>query len=683
MADDVRLFPRQVFCLIWESQMANSESFRFGSIVLNAGTLEVTCHGEPVPLPPLSLNLLLVLARNAPNVVTTRQLEDEVWSGLVVDRGTINKRVLLVRKALRDAGCEDGCISVVRGVGYRIPVPVERLDAAMPDQGGPPAATPQQELPVEPAPPKRRIQLLPVLAGSLALLALVLLYRHNSEPPHTDALTGVSQGNGGASPAPYTGSPSVAVLAFEDRSDSQAEGYLASGIASQVIELLGAIDGLQVASGASSLSMTDPDEPISSVAAKLGVDTLLQGSIHRFGEKLHVMVRLLDTSNGATLWSQSYDQHIEQLFEVQDDIAANVARVLRVQVSDSERPDSRLATTGNVEAFTHYLRGRALMDSRITLGVQGLQEAMRRFEEAVRLDPQFVRAHVGVASTQYLLSAYDPSLDLEEQLAAAEASARYALQLDPSSAEALGVLAAILFRRGEALQSAALFNRARELGNRDPNFIHWHALLFTSMGYFEELVPGLEEAFRVDPLNPLLGCSLGAALSLSGQPRESVEVFAAMTPFSRRDLGLAMASIYVGDFDTARDMLRGIELWTGELPAPFADRLVDALHDPVQFQSVESEFLQAVESGALPGPLAFEALLILGSPAAFDLEIDFAGTPFQYRLPEPVWNNWGVQLRQDPRFKSWIRALGYDQYWRRNGWPDRCSPTSLDDFECI
>ncbi len=94
-------------------------------------------------------------------------------------------------------------------------------------------------------------------------------------------------------------------------------------------------------------------------------------------------------------------------------------------------------------------------------------------------------------------------------------------------------------------------------------------------------------------------------------------------------------------------------------------------------------FNEAGEQGELPPILAFESLLIMGSPRAFDLGVDLHGTPFEYNLPEPVWNNWGAQLRRDPRFKSWVRDLGYDQYWREYGWPDRCRPTGLDDFECV
>ncbi len=104
------------------------ERYRIGNLLLDAGTQEVTRDGVPVSLPPLSYALLLTLVRHAPNVVTTNELEKEVWGGIVIDRGTINKRVVLVRNALKQAGCERDYIAVVRGTGYRLTVPVNRID---------------------------------------------------------------------------------------------------------------------------------------------------------------------------------------------------------------------------------------------------------------------------------------------------------------------------------------------------------------------------------------------------------------------------------------------------------------------------------------------------------------------------------------------------------------------------
>ena len=112
------------------------ECYRIGDLLLDAGTQEVSRDGNIVPIPRLSFRLLLSLACHAPNVVTIQQLEQEVWAGLVVDRGTVNKRVLLLRKALNGDRGEDPYIAVVRGSGYRLIVPVERVSSS-PDE--PPA----------------------------------------------------------------------------------------------------------------------------------------------------------------------------------------------------------------------------------------------------------------------------------------------------------------------------------------------------------------------------------------------------------------------------------------------------------------------------------------------------------------------------------------------------------------
>jgi len=106
------------------------ECYRIGDLLLDAGTQEVTRNGTVVPVPRLSFKLLLSLARHAPNVVSTQQLETEVWAGLVVDRGTVNKRVLLLRKALGEEKGTDPYIAVVRGSGYRLIAPVDRIDAS-------------------------------------------------------------------------------------------------------------------------------------------------------------------------------------------------------------------------------------------------------------------------------------------------------------------------------------------------------------------------------------------------------------------------------------------------------------------------------------------------------------------------------------------------------------------------
>ena len=106
------------------------ECYRISDLLLDAGTREVSRNGTVVPVPRLSFKLLLSLARHAPNVVSAAQLEEEVWAGLIVDRGTVNKRVVLLRKSLSEDKSGDPYIAVIRGSGYRLVAPVERVDVS-------------------------------------------------------------------------------------------------------------------------------------------------------------------------------------------------------------------------------------------------------------------------------------------------------------------------------------------------------------------------------------------------------------------------------------------------------------------------------------------------------------------------------------------------------------------------
>jgi len=657
----------------------STEIYRIGNLLLNAGTQEVTRDGAPVPLPPLSFSLLLTLARHAPNVVTTAELEAEVWSGLVIDRGTINKRVVLVRKALQKAGCEQDYIAVVRGTGYRLAVPVSRPgeDGALSEQA-PADDARRTDTAGRSTPPS-------YLGWGLTLLAILvlalLLGLHLLEPERgvgPDALAAAEE----ELATGYSGADSIAVLPFEQPGAEGKDAYFAEGVSREVIRLLGELPSLRVASSASSFGLENSDLSSAEIGERLGVDTLLTGTVHTEGDRIIVMASLLHADSGRTLWADSYDQPAVEVFRIQGDIAGRVASALRLP----DMPDPTMregAVTASIDAYTLYLKGWSQVGERMARGAPALHEALESFQAAVGLDPRFVRAHVGTAAASFLLPSYDDAAERDHWLERAEASARLALDLDPTSSEAMGVLAAIVSWRGDPLRAAGLFDRAMELGSHDANVLHWHAMLATSMGYFEALLPELRDAYRLDPLNQLLGCSLAGSLVFSGQPDEALRVLEGMDRFSRRDLATAVSHLYLGNWMAAREMLRGVELRMGLLPARYADLLVDAFENPPRRAFVEQAFLDGVRAGDLPALVAFEALLVLGSPRAFDLEAPLEDTFFEHRLPEAVWHNWGVELRQDPRFKRWVRALGYDQHWRKYGWPDRCRPTGLNDFECV
>jgi TolB-like protein/DNA-binding winged helix-turn-helix (wHTH) protein len=653
------------------------ERYRIGELLLDAGTQEVTRDGVSVLLPPLSYALLLTLVRHAPNVVTTAELEEEVWGGIVIDRGTINKRVVLVRNALKQAGCEQDYIAVVRGTGYRLTVPVEQFDEGT-------AELVEPEIQAQPE-PHRSSTGHSVQWAVLAALALVLVvivgrdwYQASQESAQVSASVAARQAS-----AEFSGADSIAVLPFRTANGDDNDGHLAEGVSRELVRLLSGSDGLSVASSTSSFAFRESELGPEDIAKQLGVETLLDGSIQRDGEQLTVMTSLVHAESGRALWADSYSLPVDEVYQVQDEIASKVASVLKTPGKASGISEARGMTSANVEAYTLYLKGRSQLDQRVQRRGEAVREALDSFQAAVRLDPAFVRAHVGMASASFLSASLLEGAERTEWMERAEASALLALDLDPDSAEATGVLAAIVSWQGEPLRAAGLFERAMELGSRDADVLHWHAMLATSLGYFDGLLPVLRDAYRLDPLNPLLGCSLAGSLNFSGQPDQALIILEGMERFSRRDLSTAVAGLYLGDWGRARELLRGIKLRMGVLPPAYADLLVEAFENPLRRRGVEDTFLRGVQEEEILPLVAFEALLIMGSPRAFDLEVSLEDSYFEHRLPEAVWHNWGYELRRDPRFKGWVRALGYDQHWRKYGWPDRCRPTGLNDFECV
>jgi TolB-like protein/DNA-binding winged helix-turn-helix (wHTH) protein len=657
------------------------ECYRIGDLLLDAGTQEVTRDGTVLQVPRLSFKLLLSLARHAPNVVTTEQLEEEVWEGLVVDRGTVNKRVLLLRKALSGDAGEDPYVAVVRGTGYRLVVPVERIEP-VPD-----------ELPQDTGPPQSKPGWYQRSANTvrtttywlLGIVAVLVLFKGFKDASVETGEPVAAQNPESAyqAPAPAYSPNSVAVMPFVDLSDNQTHTYLGEGIAEDVINLLAGMDGLDVVARTSSFAFGNTNATLSEIAARLRVGTVLEGSIQYSEDRIRVTAQLIDASTGFHIWSQAYDRDFDELFEVQDDIAFNIAQALKLTLDENAHPDSAKSMTADMEAFKLYLKGRDLLNDRIHLRTEGLHQALEYFNAAIALDPKFVRAHAGVATVNWLLTAYDSSLDKQSYYENAEASAKFALEINPDSVEALGALASVYASRGKLLQAADLYERIRELGRRESDIVFWESMLHIRLGYFEELIDTLTREYERDPLNEHVAWVLADALNYSGRPAQAIDILNDLRYFSFRDYYLALATIYTGDFETARRYLRDVRMRSGTLPARYADMLIDALENPASKEGVADEIVAASAAGELDKLVSFESLLIIDSPRAYDLGIDPRTDFRNVQIVAQVWENWAVNFRRDPRFKEWVRAMGYLDFWKKKGWPDRCRPTGVDDFECI
>jgi len=312
------------------------------------------------------------------------------------------------------------------------------------------------------------------------------------------ALPGMTPTPPGPSPTTVLTPPSnraaksVAVLPFADMSPEHDQEYFTDGIAEEIINALSKIQALRVASRSSAFAFKGKHLDIREVGEKLGVSTVLEGSVRKAGNRLRITAQLVNVTDGYHLWSDRYDRQLEDVFAVQDEIAENIVKALRVVLSENEKRAIEQARPENVQAYEYYLRGRQFVHQ---YREKSLQFARRMFQRAIEVDPNFARAYAGLADISSMLyqwwdasdanlsqaeTASRKALDLAPGLAEAHASRGFALtltkryadaeqafdtalKLDPTLYEAYYFYARTCFQQGKLEQAAKLFEKASEV----------------------------------------------------------------------------------------------------------------------------------------------------------------------------------------------------------------------------
>jgi adenylate cyclase len=249
---------------------------------------------------------------------------------------------------------------------------------------------------------------------------------------------------------------SLAVLPFADLSAERDQEYFGDGVAEEILNALTKIETLRVPARTSCFAFRGLSLDAREIGRRLGVETLLDGSIRKAGQRLRISVRLINARNGYHLWSEQFDREVADIFAIQDEIANSVINALGLSPSKRDERHFVKRSTTNVEAYEFYLRGRKLFQKwtrqNITLGRE-------MFERAVAIDPNFAAAWAGLATAHVYLFGCDSEPHLEK---AREASAR-ALKLDPKSAEAHIAAGQGLSMEQRYPDAAAEFERAIKL----------------------------------------------------------------------------------------------------------------------------------------------------------------------------------------------------------------------------
>jgi eukaryotic-like serine/threonine-protein kinase len=363
-----------------------------------------------------------------------------------------------------------------------------------------------------------------------------------------------------------TKQPSIAVLPFANLSSDPEQEYFCDGMAEEIINALSHMEGLQVVARTSALSFKGQAIDVREIGRKLGVKTVLEGSVRRSGNRLRITTQLIDVASGYHLWSEKFDRDLEDVFAIQDEISLAVVENLRVRLQKGD--ETRLAKrhTDDPVAYGLYLKGRYFWNKR---SEEGNKKAIALFEQATQADSGYALAYAGLADCYIILGYYD-ILPPKEAFPTAKTAAEKAIGLDSLLAEAHTSLAGVRLYYDWDWQGAEReFRYAIELNPGYSTAYQWYAEYLSFMGRYDESIGMGKRSLELDPLSPIVAANLAGFYWIAGQYDTAIEEYRKALEM---DSNLAVARIYFGltyaateRYDEAiAELQKGIDLSGGD-----------------------------------------------------------------------------------------------------------------------
>jgi TolB-like protein/DNA-binding winged helix-turn-helix (wHTH) protein/Tfp pilus assembly protein PilF len=626
-----------------------SRFVRFEGYQVDLQTGELRKNGTKVRLSGQPFQILALLLERPGELISREELRTKLWPDEVfVDFDhSLNAAVNKLREALCDSTNDVRFIETLPKRGYRFIGPIETRDKP---------ATLQVAL-VPPAPRNRLNRLHITLKYALALFVIVLaglltglyVYSRRGRTPSNSVVPAVH---------------SIAVLPLKNLSGDPAQEYFADGMTEEIIGRLSMIRGLRVVSRTSAMHFKDTRAPLPEIAKALGVDAMVEGSVIREGGRVRVHAQLIRATTDEHFWSETYDRELGAALALESDVAQAIAARVEVTVTGAERARLVAARQVSPDVYENFLKGQLAERSNRP---SATQKSIAYFEEAIKKDPAFAPAYLGLAHAYdalgmpgvagappselqpKVISAVRKALELDPALPGAHAlmgslyqmqwqwndaerEYKLALELDPNDAGAHLSFSSWLLSQGRMEEALAWSRRAREL---DPigitgNTMGW--ILFQSRHY-DEAIRELRSDLAVhrDDASTYWSCwFLGFALIANGQPDEAIPVLEKALALSERNP--AVIGVLVRAYAHAGRRTEAL-------------RLLD-------------ELKRRQQTGYVPSAALVNAYLGLG-----DNEQTFSWLERAYREHSPILQYIKVHpffdpLRGDPRFADLVRRVG-------------------------
>jgi TolB-like protein len=432
--------------------------YQFGQFELDQSTFELRCQGTARDLEPQVFALLALLIENRERVVSKDEIIEKVWEGRVVSDAAVSSRVKSARKALDDDGQSQRLIKTIHRKGFRFIAEVRASRAR----------------------------------GSHTALE----FRHNSATPAPDTLQ----------PPERIARPSIAVLPFRLIGEDSPYSAFSHALPDELITELSRLRWLFVTARGSSFRLRKSEAEIVDIGRLLGVRYCLSGVIEISDPNLGVTVELLDTVDGGVVWAERFGGRLDDVHSIRDDIRAHVITALDIRIPLHEAALARLSAPEDLNAWSAYHLGLQHV-YRFNRGDNAT--AARLFEQAIKLDPAFARAHAGLSFVHFQAAFMHYTNDIRVETLGARRFAERGLELDPLDPFVNFTMGRSYWLSGDLESSLGWLERATSISPNYAQGIYARAWTETLAGRALEGRQYVDLAMRLSPIDPLYYAMLG------------------------------------------------------------------------------------------------------------------------------------------------------------------------------
>jgi len=513
-------------------------------------------NGETVQLPLKAVELLCLLVESRGAVVTKEEIWHNVWNNSFVEETNLTHNIYVLRKALKDLG-EDQFIKTIPRRGYRFTGRVREIpvdDVIIERHALTRTTIEVEESPSTTTQIKRGRLPFTLLASATAVIAIITISIWIFERP------------GSASRQPIR---SLAVLPLKNVNDAGPDNHSGLGMADALITRLGNIKSLTVRPTSAIAKLENADGDTIEYGRKLQVDSVLEGTIYRLGDRVRVNMRLLKVADGETVWSGEFERIAVDEFAIEKEISLKAADALALNLTSAEQSALAQDHTRNADAYELYLKGRYAWSKR---SWQGMDEAEKYFRAAIEKDPEFALAYVGLADR----------IVTEANAGETEGLIEHALELDPNLAEAYATRGFYeTFHRWRWADAEADLQNSIRLKPNYGTAHQWLAILFEIQGRTDEALAEMEKAVATDPTSPNFLADLGQTYYFRREYDKARQ-------YCQRALELGP------EFKFAHDYLMSISLVTGNLDTAVDEWKVSAVSSEI-FPNISEQQRKRVE----------------------------------------------------------------------------------------